>query len=158
MQGQNRIRYLNSMTRALQSAAQTSLAVNAWQTITWDATDDFDTDTLHNPASNNSRITVAIAGKYRARCAVALNNTGVTGPVQMAVRIILNGGTAVVFAVQASAPTTIAATTTGTIEGSDLINLAASDYIEAQAIYVATSGTWDTVPANMSFSIAYEGE
>ena len=78
LQGQNRFRYLQSGVRALRTTAQ-SINDSTTTVIAFNATDDFDTDGLHDTVTNNSRLTAAIAGKYFIYCFVdwAANATGV---------------------------------------------------------------------------------
>lgn len=75
------------------SVRKSAQNVNAttWTAVRWDATDVRDTDGYHDPASNNSRITIptGLGGRYyvHGTIAFASNSTG----VRMA-RYRLNGG------------------------------------------------------------------
>ena len=65
MQSQNRTRYLNSMARAKKVTTAQTLTTDTVTAITLNSeADGFDTDTLHDTVTNNTRITAAIAGKY----------------------------------------------------------------------------------------------
>lgn len=63
MQSQNRTRYLNTEARVYKTGGSQSISNNTFTAVTFDA-EDFDTDTLHDNTTNNSRITIAITGKY----------------------------------------------------------------------------------------------
>lgn len=62
MISQNRFRYLNTQARVYKSANQT-IATGTLTILTFDS-EDYDTDTLHDTVTNNSRITIALTGKY----------------------------------------------------------------------------------------------
>lgn len=63
MLSQNRFRHLNSMVQARRTASQSIPDVTE-TAIAFTAADDFDTDALHDIATNNNRLTAAIAGKH----------------------------------------------------------------------------------------------
>lgn len=61
------------------SSADTSLTTGTWTNLAMAGADRFDTDTMHDPVTNNSRITFNTAGKYivTAHAAFLTNATGV---------------------------------------------------------------------------------
>jgi hypothetical protein len=108
--------------------AVTSLTTATWTAIALAGTDRFDTDAFHDPASNNTRLTVPSgkAGKYLigAQGSFAANVTG-----QRGLRIILNGATVIAGELNdatndAALPTRITTVT--------LYDLAVADYVEMQ--------------------------
>jgi hypothetical protein len=76
MDGQNRFRYLNSMAHVSRTGAK-SLSNNAWTVVDFDS-EHFDTDTIHDTVTANSRLTAKLAGKYLVTAVVsfASNSTG----------------------------------------------------------------------------------
>lgn len=118
---------LHPAVRAVANAV-TSLTDATWTTIAFAGTDRFDTDAFHNPASNNSRLTVPTGkgGRYLigAHAEFASNVTG-----QRGARIFLNGATriggeALINATINANPTRITLVT--------LYDLVATDYVELQ--------------------------
>lgn len=155
MQGQNRTRFLNSMAQATRTTAQTGLAVNAFTAIAFNATDLFDTDTLHDTAANNTRLTAAIAGKYVVfGSAYLLNSGSAVVPTSSYLRINVNG----VLHSETGIP--YDGSITGNIIAiADFVTLAAGGYVEMLADMVATSGTFDvSASINPVFGLAYIGE
>lgn len=65
----------------------TSLTANTYVTVAY-AAENWDTDTMHDNVTNNSRITFTTAGKY-----VVIANSATTSPVVFGNRIRLNGST-----------------------------------------------------------------
>jgi hypothetical protein len=63
MLSQNRFRHLNSIAKVKRTADQT-ISTSTITAVAFNAADDNDTDALHDPASNNTRVTIALAGKY----------------------------------------------------------------------------------------------
>lgn len=59
----NRFRHLNTMARAYRDSVQA--IANATDTVLNFPAENIDTDGLHDNATNNGRITVALAGKYQ---------------------------------------------------------------------------------------------
>jgi hypothetical protein len=108
--------------------------------IAWDGVDEIDTDAFHDPASNNTRLTVptGLAGKYRLHCTagVGMASEATTGFMQ--VRIRLNGTTYLRHSGRIfmhnnanESPRTISVTA--------ILELAEADYIEFE-LYQDTSG------------------
>ena len=101
-----------------------------------------DTDTIHDNASNNTRLTCVTAGKYQITVNVsfASNATGVR-----LVRILLNNTTVIAnYLVDACA------TDRTVISLSTMYDLAAADYVEAQVFQ--TSGSSVNVEALGNYS------
>lgn len=94
------------------------------------AAEDFDTDTMHDNVTNNSRITIKTAGKYSigGQLAFAANQA-------LGLRILLNGTTVIARIFQGNS----AATEGGNI--STIYNFALNDYIELQGALGASTGT-----------------
>ena len=108
--------------------AVTSLTTATWTSIALAGTDRFDTDAFHDPATNNSRLTVpaAKAGKYMigGNASFAGSATG-----ERAARIYLNNTTVIAGELRtavadAALPTRINIVT--------LYDLAVADYVELQ--------------------------
>jgi hypothetical protein len=76
--------------RLTDSANSQTAANNAQTPVTWD-TETFDTDSMHNPSSNPSRITFTTAGKYIVSGSITFANTNATGARGAHIR--LNGST-----------------------------------------------------------------
>lgn len=155
MDGQNRTRYLNSMVQATRTTAQTGLAVNAFTSIAFNATDLFDTDTLHDTVINNSRLTAAITGKYVVFGSVYVLNSGsAVAPLSSYLRISING------TLHNETGIPYDPGITGNIVAiADFVTLTAGQYVELQADMVATSGTFDvSASINPIFGMAYIGE
>lgn len=160
MAGQNRFRHLNNMCSVYQSTAQTSQAVNTWNTTTF-TSELFDTDTMHDNVTNTSRITVPIAGKYLIIGGVGVDPANVTGPSESYGRIILNGGTVNNYGLSnnyvPSTGTTVYVTCVA------LMSLAANDYVELQVFVTGSGGTYATIPSGTvpyatHFEAVYLGE
>lgn len=120
--------------RVTHNASQnTSGTANATTAIAFN-TERWDTDTLHDTVTNNTRITVVTAGVY------VLNFSGLITSAQDGdvMRIRLNGSTSIAgqgFVTYAPGGTT----TTWNITMTAVYTLAATDYVEA--IYVNSAGT-----------------
>jgi hypothetical protein len=72
------------------SSVQQNFTANAWTTCSWDS-ESFDNDTMHDPASNSSRITCKTGGIYAFMAGVYWAGAGGTHRV---LRIVRNGATA----------------------------------------------------------------
>jgi hypothetical protein len=128
-----------ALVRVTKSAVQ-SINNTTVTPLTWDQ-ESFDTDTLHSTSVNTSRITAAATGKYLVTAAVtfAANATG-----YRQVKIVKNGVTDYAIATALN----LGAADTPGVTVSDIVDLAASDYVEiavAQnsggALNVAVAGT-----------------
>jgi hypothetical protein len=109
----------------LSKSTNQSCANNATTTITFD-TEQFDTDAYHANSPNPSRITVTTAGYYSVYGQIILDNN--TNGVRQA-WIAKNGSNYTMLNYNGVAGTSYAPST---LSGSDIIYLAASDYIEIQ--------------------------
>jgi len=125
------------------SAAQ-SIPHNTWTTLTWDS-EEWDTDTMHDPAANPSRLTCVTAGKYLicaiARFALQANAT------QRAVTVFINGigltrNIALYIDRAGVLPTIIGAT--------GIVNLAVADYAEIQVFQNSTVAVNIETPSSFS--------
>ena len=141
MVGQNRFRYLNSMASAVVDGSQTGLALNTWISVQLQ-TEEYDTDSLHDTATNNSRFTAPIAGKYHFEGSVYRDLTNVVAvEAPLAIRFIKNGGTTTAYG--SSDAFTENDHVASITHGSVTISLAATDYVEMQVYTGGTSGTFD---------------
>jgi hypothetical protein len=152
--GQNRFRYRNTMVRAYKSTNQTSVAINTFATITFNA-ENFDTDTLHDNSTATARLTTQIPGQYLVMGRAYLITTGVTTPTNVALRILRNGA-----AVAETLIPTAAGSNDYMIGVTSLLSLAAADYVELQAQVMGASGTYTIDGASQltHFEMAYMGE
>ena len=156
LQGVNRFRYFNSAVRAVRTTAQ-SINDSTLTVVAFNATDDFDTDTLHDTATNNSRLTAAIAGKYFVYCFIdwAVNSTG-----DRVTRIEKNSdGTPTSANVIAGVSSPGSAAVLVNQNVSCITSLAAGDRVEV--IVFQTSGgslNVDGATQPLAFGMAYLGE
>ncbi len=119
----NRFRMLQAMVRVTKSANQT-LANNTLTAVTWDE-EGFDTDTLHDNVTNNSRLTATVAGKYLVGATlVYLENT--TGGRGVHVR---KNGTTYYGGNEPQTPAAGGSFHDG-FSHTTLVDLAAGDYVE----------------------------
>lgn len=158
MTGQNRVRYLNALVSCTKSADQTGLTNSAWTTVTFD-TEAFDTDGMHDNATNNSRLTVAIAGKYLVTGTVYVDDTNIVGSQLAGARFIKNGGTTEFFGLHFENTSTAIPGAILTV--TSVVSLAASDYMEMQAFCAGGGGgTFDVFKGGPTtrFGMMYIGE
>lgn len=149
MSGQNRFRFLNSAVRAA-PIGTTDVADSTLVAIPLDQ-EAFDTDTLHDNATNNTRLTAAIAGKYLIAAGInyPANATGVR-----LLRVRLNGTDIMGDNIQDGLTSGNGNRMTFVL----MVSLIAGDYIELMAfqtsgITLATGGETYTF-----LSMAYIGE
>lgn len=111
-------RVTHDTTQSVANTGFTTLAFN---------TEKFDTDTIHDTSTNNSRLTCKTTGKYliSANITFAANATGYRQLV-----FLLNGTTYIASVIN-QAPTTGGAT--GSMLISTIYSLTANDYVEVQA-------------------------
>lgn len=128
--------------RARMSGSQT-LSNDVLATINWAGTDDYDTDTMHDPVTNNSRITMTTAGKYIVICnlSFAANATG-----RRYIELNKVGATRAVIECQAVNSATNLTRVVVVYEDT----FAAADYVEARArqdsggdLAVGSASAWD---------------
>lgn len=108
--------------------AVTALATSTWTSVAFAGADRFDTNGFHDPASNNTRLTVPAgkAGKYLigGHGAIVGNATGAR-----ACRLLLNGATRIGGEVLGS---NAGASLTTRLNAFTLYELAVGDYVEFQ--------------------------
>lgn len=127
--------------RVLRSTTQ-SISDSTVTTVNWNS-EDFDTDSMHDNSTNNTRITAKTAGKYVIVVAVvfAANDTGIR-------QIILNKNGSLhqqqIFANNASGEDQLSM--------SSVVSLAVNDYVEVD-VYQASGGALN-VQTTSSFSAA----
>lgn len=146
MSGQNRFRHLNILCRANRTSSLT-VANDTFTAVPLNAADTFDTDAVHDPSSSNTRLTVAIAGKYLACGRVQFGNNS-TGR---------RGGRFAVSGVADSTAQLIGALTGGDtpVSFARILEVAASGYVELQCFQ--DSGG-DLSLTNADIMLAYLGE
>jgi hypothetical protein len=85
---------LNSHTvpPLVRAKRSTDLSYTSSAAIAWDA-EDYDTDAMHDNATNNTRITFATAGIYRVTCGLLVTHGGTTSALDLS--IYGNGATVV---------------------------------------------------------------
>jgi len=98
----------------------TTALTTSWVSCAF-AAENFDTDTMHDNATNNTRITFTTAGKYCVGGVVAVTNNAVVGA-----RIRLNGSTVLARQVQGNSAQGEGASV------STIYDFAANDYVELQ--------------------------
>lgn len=132
------------MARVYHDANQ-SIADSTWTTLAFNQ-ERFDTDTIHDTATNNSRLTIQTAGKYIlfANVEFDVNGTGGRG-----LRIILNGDTTNGIIGQVLLPATAAASQRMVI-ATPPYDFSAGDYVELQVWQ--NSGGARTVAAIAAYS------
>lgn len=126
--------------RVKDSNAAQAIANAVWTTLTWD-TDVFDASGMHDPVTNNSRITAGRAGRYLV-CAgteFAVNSTGARF-----VRLIKNGSEIAMFNTGAFATYNVRLNVT------TITTLTVGQYVEVQVFQ--NSGAPLNVVANSSAS------
>jgi hypothetical protein len=156
MASQNRFRYLNSAAHVYSTTAQNTNTTGTFVTRNFPL-ESFDTDSIHDTVTNNSRLTCKLAGKYFVYGTISMSGASVTSPSNAGVRILKNGGTTDTYGtyipyVGAAVDVIV---TTGT-----MIDLAVNDYVELQAVFFGGGGTFDltTGSSGPRFGMFYIGE
>lgn len=130
---------LHPSVRAIANAV-TAVANATWTSVALAGTDRFDTDAFHNPASNNSRLTIPSGedGLYLigGNAEVQSNDTG-----QRGIRILLNGATRIGGETLVNATTN--SNSTRLHAGPTLYRLVATDYVELQ-VWQNSGGSLNT--------------
>jgi len=108
----------NSGNQAVSDNTNTVLAFDS---------EDIDTNTMHDPSTNNSRITIKTAGKYEIGFKIMFAASNATG---FRYGWLLKNGANVRGSLAAGTPNT---TVVPSCSNSIILNLAASDYIEVSA-------------------------
>lgn len=111
------------------SAAQTHTSTGNFQTINWDA-EDTDSDAFHDTVTNNSRLTVptGLGGVYLLFSMVTFASAGAGWRTTAQFR--KNGATTLFGA---AAPTDASGAAPHGVTITDIVTLAATDYVEVQA-------------------------
>lgn len=102
----------------------------------------WDTDTMHDNSTNNTRITFTTAGKYRVVANISWNNTDADGVRQ--VRIVLNGSTNIAW--MTNLP--IATGNNFLQQVTTIYDFAATDYVELEVWQSSGSSQNMAVDAN----------
>jgi len=144
------------MVFATQSSGQV-VPRGTWTALQWGGADSYDTDSMHDPATNNTRITINTAGVYLINFQLATTIVTNNGALGLAIR--LNGGTTPIFARSLlDAAEDISNSLTG------VYSLAATNYIEAFMFHVYGTASMTTDhnggadgPAPTSFSATLLG-
>lgn len=133
------------MAKATQTNAQALTAATP-TAITFDGTDEFDNDTMHDPSSNSSRMTVKTAGRWRFTWNVKLANNAT-------LRTVLRegGSTEKSHGTICDNVAAYHAASSGSFEGVFTVN----QYLEV----IATSGSsLNTTPTLCNFSAVWLGD
>lgn len=130
----------NSVNQSIANNTLTMLALD---------TERFDTDGIHDNATNNTRLTCQTAGKYAVFSSMiwAFNGTGVR-----VMQILLNGTTGFIWSSQNAVSIAITNETTR-MTCSGLIDLVVGDYIEAQ-VKQTSGGALDSVAVTVPSGLA----
>ena len=117
-----------SSLQSISNATETNIALGG--------TDVFDTDSIHNPASNNTRLTIPSGkgGYYLVNAACPMENLGVSGNSRLSIK---RSGNVVFSGFMGDTN----AVTGNTVSG--IVEVIAGDYIE-MAIYQNGGSTVDT--------------
>jgi hypothetical protein len=121
------------------SSGTTNLGTGSYTAIALAAADTFDTDGFHDPASNNTRMTIpaGLGGKYLVTAQAQIANSG-SAITDKRVAINKNGGGTILLVREYVS--TIASTTIY-LDGSVVMDLAAGDYIEMMGFCDVASST-----------------
>lgn len=135
---------------AVKATASGSQSINdsSATALNWSGTDEYDTDGMHDPASNSSRITCTIAGKYRISATIhfAANTTGIR-------QMWFNNGTGIYWSYLNQQATQ--AEEHG-MHNSIVLDMAVGDYV--QVIVQQKSGGALNVNSNASFLAYFAAE
>ena len=157
-----KFRYLASACRVNRSADK-SISTATWTLVDWDSesgTGSFDTDTLHDTSTNNSRLTATMAGKYIVMVSIVWEPTA--GGTLRIVQIEKNsdGTHTDANAVAAMRTDVLTSGYVNPVFASCIVSLAAGDRVEA-FVYQDSGGNLNfrgsTAPISW-FGMAYIGE
>lgn len=149
MASQNRFRHLNSMAQAT-AGTQTTINSATWTSVALNG-ETFDTDTIHDTSTNNSRLTIKLTGKYIV-WASADFSAAAGGSRYMKV---YKNGTTDLYVILLPPPTAA-----NNIGGSFacVVTVAATDYIELQMYQDSGGSLTNNNALNSIFGCAYIGE
>jgi len=135
------VRAIRTSNQSVANATDTAIQLNA--------ADDFDTNSLHDISTNNTRLTASVAGYYHVIGEIKFATS--TAGTQRYAKIRYNGSTVKAQSVDAQAPAT---GVTPVIQVSTLVDLSASDYVELMA-YQDSGGALNVTDAKfMMFLVA----
>lgn len=114
------------------STADTSLTTDTWVgPIAFGGTDEYDTDAMHDPATNNSRLTATAAGLYQITAEIYADAHNQFEPLHMMIRKnsagSSSGGTLVVQNTACFSTNSVVLTACNL---ATMVRLSANDYIE----------------------------
>jgi len=139
--------YTPPMVRATQTNATTLIDLTEC-VVSFDGTDAIDTDSMHNPSTNNTRITFNTAGVYWVHAQVASLNA----VTQMQIYLKLNGLGTVIGGLY------IEGTAGATAAASSLYSFAAGDYVETYVtVNKIAAGNTTTYAPDTWFSAHWVG-
>jgi hypothetical protein len=122
----------------------------AEKTVPWNGTDEYDTDGMHDPASNNERITFNTAGVYVVTFAVRISHTG--SPAYLDALIRLNGSDNIGEDYRTPTASAYAAVVSITL------NASVSDYVEARCQANGAASALFLDVSNAYFSATWIGQ
>jgi hypothetical protein len=114
------------------STATDALTQDTWiGAIAFAGTDEYDTDSMHNPASNNTRLIATAAGLYHITAEVYADAHNQFEPIHLMIRKNAAGSSAGgTFLVQATNPFSTNAVILTAAQVQTTVRLAANDYVE----------------------------
>lgn len=137
-------RVTHNTTQSLASATEASLAFN---------TEAFDTNTMHDTVTNNSRITFTTAGIYQVSWGFTI--AADTDYLWIYSYARLNGATLILLGSSVGTQTDNALSPHSS--GSGLYKFAAADYVEVRAAQKNTSANANNVSTNNYFTAVWVG-
>lgn len=125
-------RAFHNTTQTVASGTETTIAFNS---------ESYDTDTMHDNVTNNSRITIKTAGLYQVNWAIILSNR--TDYTNLGTYLRLNGTTVTVIGNSGPIPGNAACSPQ--LIGSGTYKFAVNDYVEVRANQTNTGAASSTV-------------
>jgi hypothetical protein len=144
----------SAVTPMVKCVRSGDLSLTAPATIAWNGTDKWDTDSMHDPVTNNSRITFTTAGIYL----VVFNaHATMTGTASTHDYFITGGAAATVLAANFKAVSSYTAATNGSCTVTTMVSSAEFAYVEARISFPSTLSSTLKDDARSSFSATWVG-
>lgn len=140
------------------SDATTALTQDTWiGPIGFAVTDEFDTDSMHSTASNNSRIIATAAGLYSVTCEIYADAHSQFEPIHLMIRKNAAGSsTGGTFVVQATNPFSTNAVVVTAAQCATSVRLAANDYLEIFVMSEANGESLVGTTRNHRFGMTWQ--
>lgn len=134
--------------KAWRTLTALSIPSGAWTQLRFDS-EEYDTDTIFDPAVNNNRLTCKTAGDYAWHCYVIVNTGAITwGTSLLALNVQKNSDTTVTGVGAASVP--LQGGIGPTISATGVLRMVVGDYIAA-TLYQSASGAASMIyPSNFA--------